>query len=53
MEQDGCRARRKLGDEKFVSNAPGAVMEKEHAKLEEGEKALAKRKEKFETSKAR
>ena len=52
IEKDVSRTRGKLGNEKFVSNAPEAVIEKECAKLEEGEKALAKLKEQFETIKA-
>ncbi|AFS38525.1 valine--tRNA ligase [Alteromonas macleodii] len=52
IEKDVSRTRGKLGNEKFVSNAPEAVIEKERAKLEEGEKALAKLKEQFETIKA-
>ncbi|WP_076026033.1 valine--tRNA ligase [Alteromonas abrolhosensis] len=52
IEKDVSRTRGKLGNEKFVSNAPDAVIEKERAKLDEGEKALAKLKEQFETIKA-
>ncbi|APD90883.1 valine--tRNA ligase [Alteromonas mediterranea] len=52
IEKDVSRTRGKLGNEKFVSNAPGAVIEKERGKLEEGEKALAKLKEQFDTIKA-
>ncbi|GFD84637.1 valine--tRNA ligase [Alteromonas marina] len=52
IEKDVSRTRGKLGNEKFVSNAPEAVIEKERAKLDEGEKALAKLKEQFETIKA-
>ena len=52
IDKDVSRTRGKLGNEKFVSNAPEAVIEKERAKLEEGEKALAKLKEQFETIKA-
>ena len=52
IEKDVSRTRGKLGNEKFVSNAPEAVIEKERGKLEEGEKALAKLKEQFETIKA-
>ncbi|AMJ99537.1 valine--tRNA ligase [Alteromonas macleodii] len=52
IEKEVSRTRGKLGNEKFVSNAPEAVIEKERAKLEEGEKALAKLKEQFETIKA-
>ena len=51
IEKDVSRTRGKLGNEKFVSNAPEAVIEKERAKLEEGEKALAKLKEQLETIK--
>ncbi|WP_334020056.1 valine--tRNA ligase [Alteromonas sp. S015] len=51
IEKDVSRTRGKLGNEKFVSNAPDAVIEKERAKLEEGEKALAKLNEQFETIK--
>ena len=52
IEKDVSRTRGKLGNEKFVSNAPEAVIEKERGKLEEGEKALAKLKEQFDTIKA-
>ena len=52
IEKDVSRTRGKLSNEKFVSNAPEAVIEKERAKLEEGEKALAKLKEQFETIEA-
>ncbi len=52
IEKDVSRTRGKLGNEKFVSNAPEAVIEKERAKLEEGETALAKLTEQFETIKA-
>ncbi|WDT85349.1 valine--tRNA ligase [Alteromonas sp. 009811495] len=52
IEKDVSRTRGKLGNEKFVSNAPEAVIEKERAKLDEGEKALAKLKEQFETIQA-
>lgn len=52
IEKDVSRTRGKLGNEKFVSNAPEAVIEKERVKLDEGEKALAKLKEQFETIKA-
>jgi len=52
IEKDVSRTRGKLGNEKFVSNAPDAVIEKERTKLDEGEKALAKLKEQFETIKA-
>jgi valyl-tRNA synthetase len=49
IEKDVSRTRGKLGNEKFVSNAPEAVIEKERGKLEEGEKALAKLKEQYDT----
>ena len=49
VEKDVSRTRGKLGNEKFVSNAPEAVIEKERAKLDEGEKALAKLKEQYDT----
>ncbi|GFD70346.1 valine--tRNA ligase [Alteromonas sp. KUL106] len=52
IEKDVSRTRGKLSNEKFVSNAPDEVIEKERAKLDEGEKALAKLKEQFETIKA-
>ncbi|MDY6883291.1 MAG: valine--tRNA ligase [Pseudomonadota bacterium] len=52
IEKDVSRTRGKLGNEKFVSNAPEAVIEKERGKLEEGEKALAKLKEQFDTIQA-
>ena len=52
IDKDVSRTRGKLGNEKFVSNAPEAVIEKERAKLEEAEKALAKLKEQFETIQA-
>ncbi|APE06871.1 valine--tRNA ligase [Alteromonas sp. MB-3u-76] len=49
VEKDVSRTRGKLGNVKFVSNAPEAVIEKERGKLDEGEKALAKLKEQYET----
>ncbi|NDV90326.1 valine--tRNA ligase [Alteromonas sp. 345S023] len=49
IDKDVSRTRGKLGNEKFVSNAPEAVIEKERGKLEEGEKALAKLKEQYDT----
>ncbi len=49
VDKDVSRTRGKLGNEKFVSNAPDAVIEKERAKLEEGEKQLEKLKEQYET----
>ena len=39
-------------DHGLARRTPEAVIEKERAKLEEGEKALAKLKEQFETIKA-
>ncbi|WP_420933796.1 valine--tRNA ligase [Alteromonas sp. A081] len=49
VEKDVSRTRGKLSNDKFVSNAPEAVIEKERAKLDEGEKALAKLKEQYDT----
>jgi len=49
VDKDVSRTRGKLGNEKFVSNAPDAVIEKERAKLEEGEKQLEKLKAQYET----
>ena len=49
VEKDVSRTRGKLNNDKFVSNAPDAVIEKERGKLDEGEKQLAKLKEQFET----
>ncbi|WP_018983365.1 valine--tRNA ligase [Salinimonas chungwhensis] len=48
-EKDFSRVQGKLANEKFVSNAPEAVIEKERSKLEEAEKQLAKLKEQFAT----
>ncbi len=42
VEKDVARTKGKLGNEKFVSNAPEAVIEKERNKLEEAEKQLDK-----------
>ena len=42
LNQDAQRTRGKLSNEKFVSKAPEAVINKEEAKLEEAESALAK-----------
>jgi len=49
VDKDVSRTRGKLGNEKFVSNAPDAVIEKERGKLEEGEKQLEKLKAQYET----
>jgi valyl-tRNA synthetase len=49
VDKDVSRTRGKLSNEKFVSNAPDAVIEKERAKLEEGEKQLEKLKAQYET----
>ena len=49
VDKDVSRTRGKLSNEKFVSNAPDAVIEKERGKLEEGEKALAKLKAQYDT----
>ncbi|MDP2535868.1 valine--tRNA ligase [Alteromonas stellipolaris] len=49
VDKDVSRTRGKLGNDKFVSNAPDAVIEKERAKLEEGEKQLEKLKAQYET----
>ena len=48
-EKDVNRTEGKLANEKFVSNAPDAVIEKERGKLEEAQKQLAKLREQFET----
>jgi valyl-tRNA synthetase len=45
LEQDLQRVRGKLGNEKFLSNAPADVVEKEQAKLEELRNRLAKNEE--------
>ena len=42
LNQDAARTRGKLSNEKFVSKAPEAVINKEKAKLSEAESALAK-----------
>lgn len=42
LEKDAARTRGKLGNESFVSKAPAAVIDKEKAKLNEAESALAK-----------
>ncbi|MBU3021409.1 valine--tRNA ligase [Aestuariibacter sp. A3R04] len=49
VELDVNRTKGKLSNEKFVSNAPQAVIEKERSKLDEAEKALAKLKEQHAT----
>jgi len=49
VDKDVSRTRGKLSNDKFVSNAPDAVIEKERAKLDEGEKALAKLKAQYDT----
>ncbi|WP_338454965.1 valine--tRNA ligase [uncultured Alteromonas sp.] len=49
VDKDVSRTRGKLSNEKFVSNAPDAVIEKERGKLEEGEKQLEKLKAQYET----
>ena len=48
-EKDLSRVQGKLANEKFVSNAPDAVIEKERSKLDEAEKQLSKLKEQYET----
>jgi valyl-tRNA synthetase len=45
VEQELKRVQGKLGNEKFLSNAPDAVVEKERGKLEELETRLAKNEE--------
>ncbi len=45
LEQDLQRVRGKLGNEKFLANAPEDVVDKERAKLEELESRLAKNEE--------
>ncbi|CAK8717764.1 valine--tRNA ligase [Candidatus Electronema halotolerans] len=45
LEQDLQRVRGKLGNEKFLANAPADVVEKERAKLEELRNRLAKNEE--------
>ena len=49
LEQDVARFKGKLSNEKFVSNAPEAVIEKEKAKLADSESHLAKLKAQHET----
>ena len=49
LEQDVARFKGKLSNEKFVSNAPKAVIEKEKAKLADSESQLAKLKAQHET----
>jgi len=45
VEQELKRVQGKLGNEKFLNNAPEAVVEKERGKLEELETRLAKNEE--------
>lgn len=49
LEQDVARFKGKLSNDKFVSNAPQAVIEKEKAKLADSESQLAKLKAQHET----
>ena len=49
LEQDVARFKGKLSNEKFVSNAPEAVIEKEKAKLADSESQLARLKAQHET----
>ena len=49
LEQDVARFKGKLTNEKFVSNAPQAVIEKEKAKLADSESQLARLKAQHET----
>lgn len=49
IEKDVARTKGKLGNEKFVSNAPEAVIEKERAKLADAEGQLDKLKEQHAT----
>ena len=49
LKQDVARFKGKLSNEKFVSNAPEAVIEKEKAKLADSESQLAKLKAQHET----
>ena len=49
LEQEVIRFKGKLSNEKFVSNAPEAVIEKEKAKLADSESQLAKLKAQQET----
>lgn len=42
VQKDVSRTEGKLSNEKFVSNAPEAVIAKERAKLEDGQKQLEK-----------
>ncbi|WP_137166031.1 valine--tRNA ligase [Salinimonas lutimaris] len=48
-EKDLARVQGKLSNEKFVSNAPDAVIDKERSKLDEAEKQLAKLREQHST----
>jgi valyl-tRNA synthetase len=49
VDKDVSRTQGKLANEKFVSNAPEAVIEKERNKLADGQLQLAKLKEQFDT----
>jgi valyl-tRNA synthetase len=49
VDKDVSRTQGKLANEKFVSNAPEAVIEKERNKLTDGQLQLAKLKEQFDT----
>ena len=49
VQKDVSRTEGKLSNEKFVSNAPEAVIAKERAKLEDGQKQLEKLHVKVET----
>ncbi|MCU7555413.1 valine--tRNA ligase [Alteromonas sp. ASW11-19] len=49
VQKDLSRTEGKLANEKFVSNAPDAVIEKERAKLEDGRKQMEKLNEQVET----
>ena len=49
VQKDVSRTEGKLSNEKFVSNAPEAVITKERAKLEDGQKQLEKLHVKVET----
>ena len=49
VEKDVARTRGKLANDKFVSNAPDAVIEKERGKLDDAQKQLEKLKTQHET----
>ncbi len=49
VQKDLSRTEGKLANEKFVSNAPDAVIEKERAKLADGRKQMEKLNEQLET----